>query len=104
MDEESARAALEGFLEVMQATWAPAFVPGDREGAVFDGKGNVKLPAAYHKALDAYYAGGWNKLELPEHLGGYGAPPSVAWAGFELLAGANAAVTFYILGNFLSKI
>ena len=41
MDEDSARAALEGFLEVLQATWAPAFVPGDREGAVFDGKGNV---------------------------------------------------------------
>lgn len=104
MDEDSARAALEGFLEVMQATWSPAFVPGDREGAVFDGKGNVKLPAAYHKALDAYYQGGWNKLELPEHLGGYGAPPSVRWAAFELMAGANPSVCFYVLGNVMATI
>lgn len=104
MDEEAARAALEGFLEVLQATWTPAFVPGDRESAVFDGKGNVKLPASYHKALDAYFKGGWNKLELPEHLGGYGAPPSVRWAAFELMSGANPSVTFYVLGNVMTTI
>jgi alkylation response protein AidB-like acyl-CoA dehydrogenase len=104
MDEDSARASLEGFLEVLQASWTPAFVPGDREGATFDGKGNVKLPAAYHKALDAYYKGGWNKLELPEHLGGFGAPPSVRWAAFELMAGANPAVCFYVLGNMMATI
>jgi alkylation response protein AidB-like acyl-CoA dehydrogenase len=104
MDEDSARAALEGFLEVLQATWTPAFVPGDREGAVFDGKGNVKLPASYHKALDAYFGGGWNNIELPEHLGGFGAPPSVRWASFELMSGANPSITFYILGNAMSTI
>jgi alkylation response protein AidB-like acyl-CoA dehydrogenase len=104
MDEDSARAALEGFLEVMLQSWAPGFVPGDREGATFDGQGNVKLPAAYHKALDAYYGGGWNKLELPEHLGGFGAPPSVRWSAFELMAGANPSVTFYVLGNVMATI
>ncbi len=78
MDEDAARASLEGLLEVVQSTWAPAFAAGDREGATFDGQGNVKLPAAYHKALDAFYGGGWNKLELPEHLGGYAAPPTRA--------------------------
>jgi len=104
MDEDAARAALEGFLEVLQASWTPGFVAGDREEAVFDGKGNVKLPAAFHKALDAYYKGGWNKLELPEHLGGYGAPPSVRWAAFELMAGANPSVCFYLLGNVMSTI
>jgi alkylation response protein AidB-like acyl-CoA dehydrogenase len=104
MDEETARAALEGLLEMLQATWTPGFVPGDREGAVFDGKGNVRVPAAYHKALDAYYQGGWNKMELPESLGGFGAPPSVRWAGFELMAGSNPAVCFYVLGNVMSAI
>jgi alkylation response protein AidB-like acyl-CoA dehydrogenase len=104
MDEDSARAALEGFLEVLQTSWTPGFVPGDREGATFDGKGNVKLPAAYHKALDAYYGGGWNKLELPEHLGGFGAPPSVRWSAFELMAGSNPAVCFYVLGNVMATI
>ena len=104
MDEATARASLEGFLEVMQETWAPSFVSGDRDGATFDGQGNVKLPAGYIKALDAHYGGGWNKLELPEHLGGYGAPPSLQWAAFEFMAGANPAICFYVLGNFMVKI
>jgi len=104
MDEDTARTSLEGFLEVMQTTWAPAFADGDRIGAQFDGKGNVTLPKSFHKALDAYFSGGWNKLELPEHLGGYGAPPSVQWAAFELMAGANPSIAFYVLGNFMSKI
>ncbi|MDB4957268.1 MAG: butyryl-CoA dehydrogenase [Myxococcales bacterium] len=104
MDEATARASLEGFLEVLQATWAPSFAEGDRVGATFDGKGNVKLPAGYHKALDAYYNGGWNNLELPESLGGFGAPPTVRWAAFELMAGANPSVCFYVLGNVMATI
>ena len=104
MDEATARASLEGLLEVLLKTWAPSFAVGDREGATFDGKGNVTLPAGYKKALDAYYDGGWNKLELPEHMGGYGAPPTVQWAGFELMSGANPSVTFYVLGNVMARI
>ncbi|MEJ7601408.1 MAG: acyl-CoA dehydrogenase [Kofleriaceae bacterium] len=104
MDEATARASLEGFLEVMQATWSPVFASGDREGCHFDGKGNVTLPKGYNRALDALYDGGWNKLELPEHLGGYGAPPSVQWSAFELMAGANPAICFYVLGNVMVKI
>ncbi|MEZ4359224.1 MAG: acyl-CoA dehydrogenase [Kofleriaceae bacterium] len=104
MDEATAKEALTGLLDMVQATWAPAFASSDREGATFDGKGNVKLPEGTRKALQAFYEGGWNNLEVPEHLGGYGAPPSVAWAGFELLAGANASAVFYILGNFHAKL
>ncbi|MBX3161965.1 MAG: acyl-CoA dehydrogenase [Deltaproteobacteria bacterium] len=104
MDEATARASLEGFLEVMQQSWAPSFASGDREGATFDGKGNVTLPPGFTKALEAFYAGGWNKLELPEHLGGYCAPPSVQWSAFELMAGANPAVCFYVLGNPMARI
>jgi alkylation response protein AidB-like acyl-CoA dehydrogenase len=104
MDADTARAALEGLDEFVRGPWAECFVSGDRHELGFDGKGNVTLPPGFVAALDAYYQGGWNKLELPEHLGGYGAPPTVAWAGFELMAGANAAVTFYLLGNFLAKI
>lgn len=104
MDVETAQQALQGLDELVKETWAPSFVEGDRVGATFDGKGNVALPPSFHKALNAYYQGGWNKLELPEVLGGYGAPPSVAWAGFELCSGANAAVAFYILGNFHAKV
>ena len=104
MDEDTARATLEGFLEVMQSAWAPSFAEGDRIGATFDGKGNVTLPPGYKKALDTYYAGGWNKIELPESLGGLGAPPTVQWSAFEMMAGANPSVCFYVLGNMMAKI
>ena len=104
MDSDTARQALTGLDELVKEQWSSSFVDGDRIGATFDGKGNVTLPPSFHKALDAYYHGGWNKLELPESLGGFGAPPSVAWAGFELCSGANAAVAFYILGNFHAKV
>jgi alkylation response protein AidB-like acyl-CoA dehydrogenase len=104
MDEETARTTLDAFLEFLQQSWTPTFAEGDREGATFDGKGNVKLPAGFKKALDAYFAGGWNKLELPEALGGFGAPPTVRWAAFELMAGANPSVCFYVLGNMMATI
>jgi len=104
MDEDTARASLEGFLEVMQKTWSPTFASGDREGAKFDGKGNVTLPKGFVAALDAVYDGGWNKLDLPESMGGYGAPPTVQWAAFELMAGANASLCFYMLGNSMARV
>ncbi len=104
MDEDTARASLEGFLEVMQSAWAPSFAEGDRVGATFDGKGNVTLPPGFKKGLDAYYSGGWNKLELPENLGGYGAPPTVQWSAFEMMAGANPSICFYVLGNMMARI
>ena len=104
MDEDTARAALGGLEEFVQASFAPSFVVGDRVGATFDGKGNVTLPAPVTASLRAYYEAGWHNLELPESLGGMGAPPSVGWAGFELLAGSHAAATFYLLGNLVAKV
>jgi alkylation response protein AidB-like acyl-CoA dehydrogenase len=104
MDGETAREALTGMEEHAQRYLAPTFVSGDRVELGFDGKGNITLPPGFVEAIEAYYEGGWNNFELPEHLGGFGAPPSVCWAAFELLAGANPSVCFYILGNFMAKI
>ncbi|MEZ4404594.1 MAG: acyl-CoA dehydrogenase [Kofleriaceae bacterium] len=103
-DADTARASLEGVEEFVQAHFAPSFAEGDTVGLRFDGAGNVTLPASFTAALEAYYQGGWNKLELPESLGGYGAPPTVAWAAFEMFSGANPALTFYLLGNFHAKV
>ena len=104
LDGDAARESLEGLCEFVAKHFAPSFAEGDRVGVTFDGKGNVTLPPSMTAALNAYYKEGWNKLELPEHLGGYGAPPTVCWAAFELMAGAHAAITFYVLGNFHSKV
>jgi len=104
LDGDAAREALTGLCDFAQEHFAPSFAEGDRVGLQFDGQGNVTLPPSMTAGLNAYYKDGWNKLELPEHLGGYGAPPSVAWAAFELMAGANAAITFYLLGNFHARV
>jgi len=103
-DADTARASLEGLAEFVDTHFAPAFAPGDREPLQLDGEGNVTLPPSFKAGLEAYYRDGWNKLELPEKLGGFGAPPSVCWAAFELMSGANASITFYLLGNFHPKV
>jgi len=103
-DGDTARESLRGLAEFVGEQFASCFAEGDRVGVELDGAGNVTLPPSFVDALDAYYRDGWNKLELPEHLGGFGAPPTVCWAAFELMAGANPSITFYVLGNFHSKI
>jgi alkylation response protein AidB-like acyl-CoA dehydrogenase len=103
LDEPTAREALTAMEAHLQVHLASCFSDIGLE-LTLDAQGNVTLPPAFVKAIDAYYEGGWNQFELPEHLGGYGAPPTVCWAAFELLAGANPSVCFYILGNFIAKI
>ena len=104
MDESTAQDALRGLAEFVTEKWSQSFAEGDRIGAQFDGKGNVHLPKGMLEALAAYYDGGWNKLELPENLDGLGAPPSINWAAFEMLAGGNASATFYLLSNVIVNV
>ena len=84
---------------------ASSFVEGDRTPLKLDEKtGNVTLPEGIKKSLQAWFDGGWHMLEIPEHMGGMGAPPSVCWAGMELVSGANPVTTFYQFGGFMSRI
>lgn len=84
--------------------FADSFVEGDRVKLELDDEGNVALPEAIHKALDAYFGGDWGALNLPEHLGGYGAPKSLGWAASSMLLGANPAVMMYCGGAFFAAI
>lgn len=103
-DEAAARDALTQFERFAQAELAPSFVEGDRTPLTLDKAGNVTLPPGVRDAILAYHKADWAKLDLPEHLGGYGAPPSVIWSKFELMAGAHAAVTFYMLGTAIAYV
>ena len=98
MDEDTARASLEGLLELCVKDYGRGFASADREGLKFDGAGNVTVPEGIKHALKSYFDNDWHLLDAPAHLGGFGAPPSVSWAGFEMLVGANPAATFYLLG------
>jgi len=81
--------------------FAASFVDADREEPELV-NGEVKLPESVHGSLDAYFAGGWDRIGLPERLGGYGAPPSLRWAVQELFVGANPAVFLYIGGPLMA--
>ncbi|MFO0727159.1 MAG: acyl-CoA dehydrogenase [Myxococcota bacterium] len=103
LDEATVRDLLEQAERFASTTVAESFADADREGLRFDNKtGDVTLPASLRKSLAAYYEAGMNKLEVPERLGGFGAPPSVVWSSFEMMAGANASLVFYPLGTFIA--
>ncbi len=104
MDQDMAEGALEALTELCEGEYCASFAEADRVGLKIDDEGNVTLPEALHKSLDVYYDNGWHLIGIPEHLGGFGGPPSVAMAAFELAAGANPAATFYHLGSINSGI
>jgi len=66
--------------------------------------GNITLPESLKKSFHAYFDNGLNQLEIPTHLGGVGAPPSLSWGAFEMVLGSNAALAFYFLGNLLPRV
>ena len=99
MDAEMADGALSALAELCEGEYGASFAESDRVGLEIDADGNVTLPAALQRSLKVYYENGWHLIGIPEHLGGFGGPPTVAMAAFELAAGANPAATFYHLGS-----
>ncbi|MCA1823236.1 MAG: acyl-CoA dehydrogenase [Mycobacteriales bacterium] len=105
MDPDSARGVLQEVDRLATHDLAASFEEGDRTPPTFDAESaTVTLPPGLKKSLDAFFDGEWYRLDLPERLGGYGAPPSLRWAAAELLCGANAAVFMYAVGPLFAKI
>jgi alkylation response protein AidB-like acyl-CoA dehydrogenase len=105
MDLDTARNVLREVERLSTEDFAASFEEGDRTPPRFDAAtGSVTLPAGYKRSLDAFFNGEWFRLDLPEHLGGYGAPASLRWACAELLCGANAAAFMYCVGPLFAKI
>jgi alkylation response protein AidB-like acyl-CoA dehydrogenase len=105
LDEAAARQTLDTMLQVCTNELDPGFAEGDKVPLGFDPKtGTVTMSPLMKKAFDAYFDSGLNALDLPTHLGGLGAPPTLAWGAFELVVGSNPSVAFYFLGNVLARI
>ena len=99
LDKDSARDILKEVERLASHDLAASFVDGDRNPPVFDKEtGSVVLPASFTKSYQAYHEGGWDRLDLPEELGGIGAPPTLRWACAEMILGANPAVYMYGAG------
>ncbi len=104
IDEETAKATLKAIEKLSIDKLAPSFAEGDQVPLKLDNAGNVTLPEGIRKSIEEFYKGSWQFLGFPERLGGMGAPRSLYWAGFEMLAGANAAVALYLFGPSAARV
>jgi alkylation response protein AidB-like acyl-CoA dehydrogenase len=87
-----------------ESIWADSFVPADRTPLELSPEGDITVPEELDQALNAFYDAGWHLMPLPTHLGGYGAPPTVRWAGTELLAGGHATASLWPIGALMATI
>jgi alkylation response protein AidB-like acyl-CoA dehydrogenase len=87
---ETVDAILEEAAKFASEVLAPLNPVGDRERARLD-NGMVRLPTGFAAAYDAFVAGGWNGLALPEAAGGQGLPLALGIAVLEMWTSANLA-------------
>src|SRR3954452_8159046 len=96
MDAETARGVLAEIRRLAEGPLAESFTDADRNPPVFDpATHSVTLPESFKKSFRALDEGEWFRLDLPEELGGFGAPVSMRWAAYEMILGANPAVFMY---------
>jgi len=73
---------------------APTNAPGDLEGCHWQ-DGQVRTPAGFRAAYQAFVDGGWPALACDPACGGQGLPQLLNAALYEMLAAANHAWTMY---------
>src|SRR3954451_6970369 len=96
MDAEAARGVLAEIRRLAEGPLAESFTDADRNPPVFDpATHSVTLHESFKKSVRSLADGEWYRLDLPEELGGFGAPASLRWAAFEMILGANPAVFMY---------
>lgn len=75
--------------------FAPLNLSGDREGCTRREDGSVATPKGFKQAYDAYAAGGWMGLSVPEEFGGQGLPHVLNTAMQDFVSAANLALGMY---------
>ena len=68
---------------------------GDEEGCVLDGDGEVRTPAGFKQAWQAFTAAGWPALAADPDFGGQGLPHTVQTAMQEMMNACNQSFTMY---------
>ncbi len=103
-DEATLKETLKTFETLCVDKIAASFQEGDEVALQLDNDGNVHLSEGIKNAIEEFFAGDWHRLDTSEELGGINAPPSVYWATFELLVGANPPVGLYLFSSFSSRV
>lgn len=99
MDVDTARDVLDEVNRLATGILSDSFVSSDRVPPVYDpATKTVVMPEEFKKSYKALMDAEWWRLDLPEHLGGSGAPPSLRWAAAELLLGANPGAFLFMSG------
>ena len=99
MDEDIARDVLGEVNRLASGPLSDSFVSSDRVPPVYDPvTKSVTMPSDFKKSFNALMDAEWWRLDLPVHLGGTGAPPSLRWAAAEMLLGANPGAFLFMSG------
>jgi alkylation response protein AidB-like acyl-CoA dehydrogenase len=99
MDVDTAREVLKEVDRLATGPLAEPFADADRNPPVYDPvTKTVTMPESFKESYRALMDSEWWRLDLPEHLGGTGAPPSLRWAASELLLGSNPAAFMFMSG------
>jgi acyl-CoA dehydrogenase len=81
--------------KVCEEAFAPLNLSGDKEGCTRHPDGSVTTPKGYKAAYDAYRAGGWMGLAIPEAYGGQGLPYTLSAVMNEFASASNMALAMY---------
>ncbi len=99
MDTDTAREVLKEVERLAVGPLAEPFADADRNPPVYDPKTHsVTMPESFKESYKTLMDSEWWRLDLPEHLGGTGAPPSLRWAASEMLLGSNPAAFMFMSG------
>jgi alkylation response protein AidB-like acyl-CoA dehydrogenase len=99
MDPDTAREVLKEVERLASGPLAEPFADADRNPPIYDpATKSVTMPEGFKKAYAALMDSEWWRLDLPEHLGGTGAPPSLRWAASEMLLGSQPAAFMFMSG------
>ncbi len=99
IDPGTAHEILEEVERLATGPLAASFAEADRTPPVYDPVTcTVTMPEAFKKSYAALMESGFWNLDLPRHLGGTHAPPSLRWAASELMLGANPPAFMFMSG------
>ncbi|MGH3563621.1 MAG: acyl-CoA dehydrogenase family protein, partial [Mycobacterium sp.] len=99
LDADTVREMLAEMARLAEGPVAESFVEGDRNPPVFDpDTHSVTLPEPFKESVRATLEAGWDRVGIPEELGGTPMPKTILWALHEHLLGANPAVWMYAGG------
>ncbi len=103
LDLDTARDILREVERFAREEWARSFALADRTPLELT-DGEIHLPDEVKGALALLRETGWDRLGIPEELGGMVVPPTIFWATQEFLLGANPAITFYASGPLFARV